>query len=351
MANGATTYEFEKEVEQPHVEPWSVTLAEHDWTAGIADADLAALGLPSAEERRTGYRVIVDVDSDLGRVEMPLNLRVERGDGNGSWAYHATGTQYRLNLTFELRQGAGAIHWHLAPGGRDAAGRAAVLDFLIAMSGNGVLVLRDPDHGVLARLRLSAQPLQESLHQERQFLTDVLAIEAWSRRKLPLPDDVDDDSGELIATLVHWIRERKIRVRFTSNITGLVTESVLEADELRLHEDVEYMLFGVWVRLGRLNYRVPGTVVGHRREGEQWRIEFRPSKAWLTATITPPHGVASIRRVRRIDEGHLPPPSRPRHTRRRGEALRAAEQLINDRQLDEPEDDDIRDEIRRQWPT
>ncbi len=78
---------------------------------------------------------------------------------------------------------------------------------------------------------------------------------------MPLPGKTDDESGGLLAHLVYWIRRREQRVRFTSVISALTTTLAEKADELRLREEPEYKLFGVWVPLGQVNYRVPVKVL------------------------------------------------------------------------------------------
>lgn len=346
----APTFEYATEHEVPPVTPWHAIMGDHEWATRSTDVDVAPLGLPTAEHR-SEYRVRVDVETDRGQAELELPLRVERTGDNGGATYRVSGTQYRLTLTFELAYKQGQVHWHLESGGRDAAGRAAVLDFLVAMSGTGSLVLWDPDHGALARMSLSRNVLDDALLDERRFLTDVLAIEAWSGRKLPVPDVVDDEQGELVATMAHWIRQRKMRIRFTGEITGLATTPLQDDVELRLHEFVEYKIFGVRVRLGRLNYRVRVTVVDSRPERELWRTRFRATENWLTATITPPRGPTSYREVLAVDAGGIPRRAAPKRTSRREAARKSALESVESWHLDDPQDDVIRDEIRRQWPT
>lgn len=126
---------------------------------------------------------------------------------------------------------------------------------------------------------------------------------------MPLPGKTDDESGGLPAHLVYWIRRREQRVRFTSVISALTTTLAEKADELRLREEPEYKLFGVWVPLGQVNYRVPVKVLRTEREGAVWRTEFEPSRGWLKAKITPPRGRASIRRSGGGRGRHPAPPS------------------------------------------
>lgn len=345
-------YEFKTEAEAPPVERWSFESRSHSWVASTPEVQLATIGLPSAEQRREEYRVLIDVDTDRGQVEMPLPLRVERIGTNGSSAYRVTGTQYHLTLTFELGTDEGTIKWQLDPGGRDAGGRAAVIDLLIALSGRGVVVLTDPEVGALAQMHLGGHALDDSLLEERRFLTEVLVIEAWSGRHLALPDQIDEEAGNLIAQLTYWIRNRKMRVRFIGEITALTTGAVEGADELRLHETLQYSLFGVWVVLGQINYRVPVLVTHTSREGDTWRTWFQPTKQQLTATITPPHGRTSIRRVRAVEAGEPTTAPEPRPTRHRERARAAALDFVARPTPGSPEEDDlIRDEIRRRWPT
>jgi hypothetical protein len=133
---------------------------------------------------------------------------------------------------------------------------------------------------------------------------------------LPLPGKTDDESGGLLAHLVYWIRRRE----------------------------------PVWVPLGQVNYRVPVKVLRTEREGAVWRTEFEPSRGWLKAKITPPRGRASIRAVREVDAGGIPRLPPPRTTRRRERAQRAAQELVEEMRHD-AQDNDIRDDMRRRWPT
>jgi hypothetical protein len=351
MAAIAIGYDFETTRQDPPVEPWTIDLRDHEWAAQTLEVRLAPLGLPSAAERRAEYRVVVDVETDRGHVEMPLPLRAEKVGSNGSSSYLVTGTQYQLTVTFEIDAEGGQIHWQLNPGGRDAAGRAAVIDLLIALSGRGVVALTDPEFGALAQMRLSGQPLDDSLLEERRFLTDILVIEGWSGRRLPLPDEIDAESGGLIAELTYWMRTRRMSVRFVGEISALTTSPVDGADELRLHETAEYNLFGVWVPLGRLNYNVPVRTLSATREGDCWRTWFMPTTPEVTATITPPHGHTSIRRVRAADAGELPKAFASHESRRRQRARAAARDLVSGSTEHTREDDAIRDDIRRRWPT
>jgi hypothetical protein len=342
-------FDFKTEPERPDVMPRAVALARHDWMGTAREVSLAPLALPAAAEERREALVRIDVETDRGSVELPFPMRVERHRVGGHSTFRITGTLYHLTIAFYLTDGnEGTINWHLEPGGQDAASRAAVLDLLIGMSGSGTLVLWDHEDSALLRLRLLGVPLDESITAERQFLEDILVVEAWSGQRLSLPDALDDRSSLALAELVHWIRNREMRVRFTSPITALADEPIPEADELRLHEDFEFQLFGVWVRVGRLNYRVRVRGLPTKREGKRWRVEFQPQDDWLAATITPPWRGAT-RAVRKIEEGVLPKPSPARRTKRRERAQMGARELVAEMRKSGPVDDLVRDEVRRQW--
>ena len=129
--------------------------------------------------------MLASVDTTAGVSELELPLRV-RQLTNGRT--EAAGRAYRLWLRFVFADDDGRLDWRLDPGGEHAAGRVRLIDFLLALSGDGLLVLRDPDAGAIAALRLSSSPKDMELVQERAFLTDVVVVEAWSGMRLPLPD-------------------------------------------------------------------------------------------------------------------------------------------------------------------
>lgn len=350
MSVGSESFQFRAEPEAADIQPARVTGSRHRWRTKAGDVDIAALALPSAEQRTDEYRVRIDVETDRGTSEMSLPLRVERRGENGGSEYRVVGTQYQLSLQFDLRPNSGEIRWTLEPGGHDAASRAAILDLLVAISGTGSLVLWDSDFGALARISLIAQSLDPSIYEERRFLTDVLAIEAWTGLKLPIPDDVDDQSASLVAQLAYWMRSRRMRVRF-STISTLTQQPADTGDELRLHEYIEYKLFGVMIPLGRVNYRVRVRALSSAPEGDLWRTEFRATDEWVTATITPPRGPWSIRALRTVDAGGIPKLQPFKRTRRGVRAHQVAQQLVGDWEEEGLGDDKTRDEIRRRWPT
>jgi hypothetical protein len=331
----------EIEPEHPDVEPRMVEFRAREAKSTTADLAIAPLGLADAAAARFETLVTIDVETDRGSAQLPVPMRVELGQ--------ATGTLYHLTIVFHLGEDP-SIDWHLEAGGHDATSRAAVLDLLIAMSGSGSLVLWSEGRDALMRVDLAASPLDESIFAEREFLTDVLIVEAWSGQRLSLPEVPDDRSARALAEMLHWIRTREMRVRFTSAITGFATEPTAVADELRLKEDFEYQLFGVWVRLGRLNYRVPVKVRSVERDGNRWRIDFEPQVEWLTAKISPPRR-ASVGAVQEIEKGRLPKPRESRSTIARSKAQERAKKLLAEWDEDQgPVEDTIRDEVRRNWP-
>jgi hypothetical protein len=275
-------------------------------------------------------------------------MRIEPQTGARGSGYRISGSLYHLTIVFHLARD-GAIRWRLDAGGRDAASRAAVLDLLVAMSGSGSLVLWDNEENALLRISLETSELDRSLLEERQFLTDLLVVEAWSGQRLPLPELLDDRSLSALTQVVYWIRERRMRVRFTSPIVVMSDGPSEKADELRLHEDFAWQLFGVWVHLGTLGYRVKVDLLSSKREGTRWRSEFRPRDEWTTATLAAP-GRGRVKAAKEAEKGRLPRRPEPYETISRARAREAASRLIAEWDVEEgPVDEAVRDEVRRKW--
>ena len=274
MATSAPSYSYRVELAPGAVEPRHVSSAGRTLTLASRDASIASLAPFEAEQRRGELRVVLDVETDEGAAELELPLRVSRHDPEAS-TWWLRGTAYRLSLDIELREDGGSIGWRLDPGGRDASARALVLDLLIALSGTGVVVFRDPDFGALAMLRLSAQPVDPSIREERAFLTQVLLIEVWSGVRLPLPDQPDDEELRSVAQFAEWIRLRRLRGRFTSTITAVTADRVERCDELVLPSIERFKVFGIDVPLGRVRFRVRVRVVeSHRNDDGTWTTMF-----------------------------------------------------------------------------
>lgn len=347
MAITEEAFEFAVESQLPTGSRHQPDLVEREGSEVAKEVDVASLAPGSAALRHDEFRVVLDVESDRGGSELELPLRVD-SRGERSWRVH--GVAYHLVLDIDIGPAGGEIHWRLLPGGQDAAARAQTIDLLHALSGQGVLVLRDPESGVLARMRLDGYPEIEGLAAERAFLTDVLAVEAWSGVRLPVPNEPDDKSLDLLSQVAALVRAEGMRVRFTSDITGLTSTPIAQADELRLHEEIEYQLWSLWLPLGQAHYtvRVRVTSTGATPAGK-CRTTFRPTEDWLWAPLTPPT-VGASERVRLVDAGGIPGADDAGPTRR-VDAVRRATELVADWALGEPEDRAIREEFRRRWPT
>jgi hypothetical protein len=336
------------EPEFADLEPRPIRFEDHEWSTSALELQITELGLPMAAARVEAL-VTIDVDTDRGSVRLPFPMRIEpHPDARGSVSYEVSGSLYHLTITFQLSR-YGAIHWRLEAGGHDAASRAAVLDLLVAMSGSGSVVLWDDEDNALLRISLEASTLDQSLLEERQFLTDLLVVEAWSGQRLPLPDSPDDRSLSDLTQVVHWIREREMRVRFTSPIVVVSDRPSEKADELRLHKDFSWQLFGVWVQLGQLSYRVKVEVLSSKREGVTWRSEYRSRDEWITATLAAPRR-GRLKAAKEAEEGRLPRRPASRETLSRTRAREAADALIAEWDQEKgPVDEAIRDEVRRGW--
>lgn len=348
-------YKYKAEFEIPAVVP-------APRPTGVMSSDLRVvsdqtdLGLPSASWHDGEFRVVVDVETDRGSSALPLALRVSDVPGRAG-RYAISGTQYNLTLEFEIGPTDGKLHWRLDPSGRDARARAAVLDLLIAMNGRGIMTLTDDRAGALAKLTLEGGADVSDLKAERRFLTDVLVVEGWSNRRLPLPSELADDDAQALAKLAHWARTREMKVRFEGPITATVkpvdplAEQVGPGDtlQLRLHEDVEEQLLGVWVPVGRLNYELDVTFERLDRDGVPWQAVFSTSEDWLTASIDAPDGEDSIARVTQADTGLIPTFAEPKPFHAKSRAKRNAQRFADALEI-EPADSEILDRIRREWP-
>lgn len=345
------SFEFATVVERPDTERRHVELAAHEARSEQASWRVAELG-PGLAEEREEYRLNIAVETDRGHVALPLPLRIVSRESRKGTSYRLTGTQYRLTLTIKVRPDErGEIHWRLEPGGEDASGRAAILDLLIALSGDGVMTLTDPDHGAVAMAYLQHQPMDESLLLEREFLSDVLAIEAWSGRRFVLPKEVDEADSLAVTEAAHLVRSREYRFRFVGPITAKTDSPIDRADELRLGEDLRRMIFGVWVFLGHANFSVRVRAVKSERATGSWTTEFESLDDRIVARIAPPHGRRSTQGLRLVDEGKLPKPPPANTTKRRSAALEAAQEFVELHERENgPVSSVLADEVRQLWP-
>lgn len=313
------------------------------------EPSLPELGRFEAAQRYGEPRVVADVETDAGRSEIELPLRVrELADGRTEVA----GQAYRLWLAFRLGGGDTEVHWSLEPGGQDAAGRAAIVDFLIASSGRGTMVLKDPDAGAIASIPLDGGHMEPSLVEERAFLTHVLVVEAWSGTRLLLPDEPSGSDLHILAELRGWIEAPVFDARFIGEITAIVNKPPEGADRLVLHEHWWPLLFGMPVRMGRFDYDVPVRYDGTRRlDDGRLQATFSPTGDGRNpARLSPPRPSSTVEAAFAAANGL---PGRPAHddASARAERLRRAQALVEAWGLDDPEDDRAREEIRRRWPT
>ena len=307
------------------------------------------LGRFEAAERYGEPRVIADVETARGSAEIELPLRVRTWpDGRSEVA----GRAYRLWLRVVFDREGGQLDWRLDPGGEDAAGRARIIDFLFALAGRGVMVLKDPDAGAIVQVRLPGATLDTQLTSERMFLTDVLVVEAWSGMRLPVPDEPSETDLAVLAQLRAWIENPVAEARFVGPITGIVTTPPEDADRLELHEEWRPLLFGLAVRMGRFDYDVRVRYMGAEAlEDGRFQARFQPVGDGLARARLVPVRRNNARDAARAAAGELPkrPLQRPRPRRER--LLERARGLAESWHLEEPEDDQAREEIRRRWPT
>jgi hypothetical protein len=134
----------------------------------------------------------------------------------------------------------------------------------------------------------------------------VLVVEAWSGIRLPVPDEPDEASLSALAEIAAIIRAEGMRVRFTSEITGVTTGPADKANRLVLHEQIDRSLWDVWVPLGQVDYDVRVRVISSvAAEAGRFNTRFEPQTDWLWAPLTPPTTAAS-ERVRMIQDGFVP---------------------------------------------
>lgn len=343
--------EFQFEVQRPAANgarPIRPITTAQERTHELHEVALPELGRFEAAERYGEPRVIASVDTTAGVSELELPLRVRQlADGRTE----AAGRSYRLWLRTVIGDQDGRLDWRLDPGGEDAVGRARLIDFLLALSGNGLLVLRDPDAGAIAAVRLAGSPTDTELVQERAFLKDVVAVELWSGMRVPVPDEPNDDELTVLAELVAWIHEPRRPARFVGPITGLVTSPPEGADHLVLYEPWRPTLFGMDLRMGRFKYDVDVRYeAAEKQDDGRYRAVFAPLDKNAEAQLEPPtpRNAASAMSALR---GELPERPREASGPRREKIRKRARDLAKSWHLEEEEDDETRDHIRRQWPT
>jgi hypothetical protein len=348
----ATAGDFQYDVRLPSIPvPPAPRPAEYSRAEDMLlhEVSLAALGRLEAAERYGEPRVIVDVETATGSAEIELPLRVRTlPDGRTEVA----GRAYRLWLRVVFERDGGQLDWRLDPGGDDATGRARIIDFLFALAGRGALVFSDPDAGAIAQLRLPGVPLHSDLSAERNFLTDVLVIEAWSGMRLPIPDEPSETDLTGLAQLRSWVEEPMKEARFVGPITGIVTSPPEAADRLHLHQNWRPLLFGLPVRMGRLDYEVRVRYLGAEPlEDGRFRARFEPLEGGLAPVRLVPVKRRNVRDAARAAAGELPTRPVPGPRPRRERLLARARELAESWQLVDPEDDRAREEIRQRWPT
>lgn len=316
-----------------------------------ASPQLTSVGAPTMALFDDRRRLTLATETDRGHAELQMPLRPIAGDGGA--ALRVLGSAYRLTLelAFDAR-GDGRYRWTLDPGGADAAGRARVVDFLIALGGDGVLTVTDADVGFVGQAHLRPVAEDPALRRERAFLTDVMLIEAWAGVRLPLPEQPDPESLDEMAHVVTWCRERRVRMR-VSGISALVDRELppgLVPDPFPLREPATSSLFGIALELGTWHVRVPVELIGGSPEGDRWRARFRPLREAVVARLDP-RSPAVLTHASEIESGHLPTPVVPRDTAARTRAVDVAKELVESWDLHGAAMERLRDELRRRWPT
>lgn len=351
MATAAAS-DFQFQVQLPEIDVPPAPAPEtrpRESVVVVDEVALPVLGRFEAAERYGEPRVIADVETTTGSSEVELPLRVATLPEGRT---EAVGRAYRLWLQFVFDAHGGRLDWRLDPGGADAAGRARLIDFLVAFAGGGVMVLSDPDAGAIAHIRLPGSTTDPGLQQERLFLTDVLVVESWSGMRLRIPDEPSKTDLAVLAQLRGWIDAPVSEARFVGPITGIVTTPPVGADHLRLHQEWRPLLFGLPVRMGRLDYDVRVRYLGvEELEDGRLLAQFEPLGKGLSRAVLVPPRPMNAKNAVRAATGELPMRPLPSARPRRDRLLQRARQLAESWELDTPEDDQVRDEIRRRWPT
>jgi hypothetical protein len=116
------------------------------------------------------------------------------------------------------------------------------------------------------------------MHEFRQLLEDVVTVEDWGGREIPLPaDHIAAEEVRALREAAHTIRERAQ--------TGVVTiglamppdeaDRVLgESAEIEVATTWELNVFGMVIPLGRLAGKFVGRQVGERQEVEDGDVAF-----------------------------------------------------------------------------
>lgn len=316
---------------------------------GVRLSSIASRELALFDDRR---RHLLAVSTNVGTAELEMPLRLATPSAGSRW--RVRGTAYLLTLDLELGEdGGGRYQWTLEPGGRDAAGRARVLDLLIALGGQGVLTITDPELGEVALAQLHGRGPADELVAQRAFLSEILVVEAWAQTRLPLPEQLGDTDRLMLAQVVEWLRTRRAQLRITSEIIARVSQPLPDEPTLTipLKEPASANLLGLQLHLGTWHFRVPVQLVDPAvPDGDTWVVRLQAPERSVTASLRPRRrSIPAL--ARRIRDGYVPPAEAPPPTRRRERALREAEKLVASWELAGPEVEGARDELRRRWPT
>lgn len=296
------------------------------------------------------FPALAVVESTLGNVELRLGLRVLE-DPARAGRLEVLSSQYQLTLRITVpADGAGQLDWTLEPGGGDASARAQVIDFLIALSGDGLLTITDSELGSLVQVRLSAIPFDPTLAEERRFLADVMVVEGWSGYRLHLPTELGREDATAITEFAARVREPVIRVGVKGEGTANFRERPEGDLEIPYRDQLYQEILGLEVPLGEIELTAIAEVTSIESSEEGFSVSFAIPELWHEVKLLPPRGRTSVVERNRIDRGELP--------KRRTESTRPAapRTAVEERCWQRPvgksavEEERLQDEVRRLWP-
>lgn len=314
------------------------------------EAELPALAPAEALERRAEFPAQAVVESTLGNVELRLGLRVLE-DAARAGRLEVLASQYQLTLRITVpADGAGQLDWTLEPGGGDASARAQVIDFLTALSGDGLLTITDPEFGSLVQVRLFASPPDPTLAEERRFLADVMVVEGWSGYRLHLPTELGPEDATAIAEFAARVRKPVIRVGIKGEGVANLRERPEGDLELPYRDQLYQEILDLEVPLGDIELTAIAEVTSIEPSDEGFSVSFAIPDHWHEVKLQPPRGRTSVVERNRIDRGELPKrrtasarPTVPRTAVKEGSWRRPVGRKAG-------EEERLQDEVRRLWP-
>lgn len=185
-----------------------------------------------------------------------------------------------------------SIHWGLLPGGPGITARADALRFLRALSFGARLSLRSHGDGLNLTDFIATTPWKWEYEDEWRLFEDLAALEEWTGRVLPMPDEISPEQANDVAQAAQWVRTQRIEARLDGPIEFTARDEVDAADELRIHQPFSVTAVATQLDLGTGEARVPiqpPTRLGDVRSGV--RYEAVPRDNEIAFVLTPPAGV------------------------------------------------------------